>query len=560
MSKRHFVFSLILASAVCTVPLLGQNLSSFTFAPYELTRTITLSSSDSVASHFDNSDSFLFIYNRLLGQTSESKNSDFKLRQPNLNLLPVVNGSASNNTLPYSINSGSAWTGRGYSTTISGGVNLRWLIFDIQIAPTYIVSQNRNITLPEDVYESDVSKIYYEPYRYYDRPALIDTGSISRLYLGDSWAKMSFGPISAGISNQNLWWGPGRRSSILMSNNAPGFHHVTIHTNRPVGIGLGNIQFEYMAGRLEKSYYNIRPVRDYNDWRYLTALIVDFEPRITPGLHVGLIRAFHLRQRDLNERKDYFPIFQPFQKSRLPQDGGLGDGSSPDDQRASVYFNWFFEEINLQFYGEFARTDHASDIRDLLLEPNHARAYLIGFNKRFETKDLNVWSVSAEITDISNTTPSRVRLWREGQPPQDLFFYIHEAGLHHGYNHRGREIGSHYGMGSTGWFLSLQRRSSKSDMGLMAEFVRRNRVTYLAFADEFGEPARQQLDMTLGGYIQMPVQRGLADVKLGVYKTQVQNQYYMPIIEVDGSEKYRNVQNWNISLTLRINLEQLSLK
>lgn len=535
--------------------LIAQELRSFTNAPLDITRTITFTSDEEFRTHFDNSELFSSLYQRISNRSVKRPISHLT---PEITLLPVVSGSVYNSRLPYAINSGPAWSGHGLSTSLSSGVGLRWLIFDVQIAPTHIISQNRRIDLPEDILSPDVAEVYYEPYRFYDRPALIDSGSVSRTYLGESWAKVSFGPVSAGVSNQNLWWGPGRRNSILMSNNAPGFNHATIHTNRPVYVGIGNLQFEYMAGRLERSYYNERPVRDYTDWRYLTALVVDFEPRFAPGLHVGLIRAFHIRQRDIRERSDYFPIFQPFQKSRLPQDGGLGDGSAPDDQRASVYFNWHFPVSNSLFYGEFSRTDHASDIRDFYLQPNHARAFLLGFNKRFTSTAGSAWSISAELTDISNTNPSRVRLWRAGQPAQDLFFYVHTAGLHHGHNHLGREIGSHYGMGSSAWFLSAQRKGQSIDYGLMVEYVRRNRVTFLAYSDEFGDAARQQLDMTLGGYVTIPLYDGLADFKLSMYSMHIRNQYYMPVIQPDGVERYRNIQNWNISLTLVVNLDQFS--
>ena len=33
-----------------------------------------------------------------------------------------------------------------------------------------------------------------------------------------------------GISNENLWWGPSIRNSIMMSNHAQGFKHITFNT------------------------------------------------------------------------------------------------------------------------------------------------------------------------------------------------------------------------------------------------------------------------------------------------------------------------------------------
>ena len=123
-------------------------------------------------------------------------------------------------------------------------------------------------------------------------------------------------------------------------------------------------------------------------------------------------------------------------------------GSAPDDQRASAYFSWHFPVSEVTFYGEFGRTDHATDIRDFYLEPNHARAYLLGMHKVFRpaVDPGSAWSLSAEIMDASNTMPSRVRLWVRGQSPSDLGFYSHGVG---GLAHLGRGLGSFVGLAGT---------------------------------------------------------------------------------------------------------------
>ena len=61
---------------------------------------------------------------------------------------------------------------------------------------------------------------------------------------------MDFGPISIGVSNQNLWLGPGQFSSLLMSNNAPGFNHFNIQTNRPLKTPIGSFQLNVIGGTL----------------------------------------------------------------------------------------------------------------------------------------------------------------------------------------------------------------------------------------------------------------------------------------------------------------------
>lgn len=533
-----------------------------------------------------------------------------ELARPEVYLLPFTSVGQYNSNRVWSPNSGPAWSGKGYSHAATGGISARWLLFDVQLAPVWTAAENRSFDTARETLSGTARSIWIGGQGNFDTPVRLDSASVNRWYWGESWAKVMLGPLSAGVSNQNLWWGPGRRHSVLMTNNAPGFQHATLHTNRPLNMGLGDLQFQYVAGRLERSYYNEAAYPD--DWRFLTALVVDFEPRFTPGLHLGLVRAFHLRAQDLNTRRDYFPLFQPFQKSNLPPGEGLGDGSLPDDQRASVYFSWHFPESEVTFYGEFGRTDHASDIRDFYLQPNHARAYMLGMHKVFRGSRVDgasggvrgrassgvrgsasggsrgsarsgaagsisgsarggapVWSLSAEIMDASNTTPSRVRLWRAGQAPNDLRFYNHGS-VRHGYTHLGRGMGSPVGLAGTAWFLGLQRSNGIWDAGFMAEYTRKNRVTYLRLIEASYPDARQELELTAGGYLRRELFHRSLDVQLSAYFVQARNQHYVRFVDgrphaivipeegepepVLGELTYLNPLNVHVRLTVRYRL------
>ncbi|MCH8525250.1 MAG: capsule assembly Wzi family protein, partial [Balneolales bacterium] len=535
--------------------------------------------------------------------------------RPEVYLLPFTSIGQYNSDRVWSPNSGPAWSGRGYSHAATGGISARWLVFDLQLAPVWTAAENRSFDTARDLLFGTARSTWISAQGNFDTPIRLDSSAVNRWYWGETWAKVMLGPLTAGVSNQNLWWGPGRRHSVLMTNNAPGFQHATLHTNRPLNIGAGNLQFQYVAGRLERSYYNESAYSD--DWRFLTALVVDFEPRFAPGLHLGMVRAFHLRASDLKSRSDYFPLFQPFQKSRLaPGETSLQDGSAPDDQRASVYFSWHFPESEVTFYGEYGRTDHAADIRDFYLQPNHARAYMLGVHKTWSSSGSRalasrhhhtasrskpsrsrggqseaasttrhrtpstghrstlsashppVWSLSAEIMDASNTMPSRVRLWRQDQRPNDLRFYNHGS-VRHGYSHLGRGMGSPVGLAGTAWFLALQRTNGIWDAGIMVEFLRKNRVTYLRLLESDYQDARQELELTAGGYIRRDMFNRKIEVQLSSYLVQARNQHYIRLARnpvtgeaaqsADGSLlvddlHYRNPLNLHVRLTLRYRL------
>ncbi len=543
MRSIAHLFILISLAFLCAGQAYAQTLQEFTGAPGELTKVFYIHEEDSSALHFSNS---AMLRGLLLGDESIT-NRDVWM--PRMQLLPIVSASSYNSNRAWGPNSGPVWMGRGATQAFSGGLALQWMVLDVQLRPVYSSTQNRDFRTADTFLEGTYRTRFYSPYRSFDNPERIDTVAVSRMSLGDSWVKLSVGPLSAGVSNQNLWWGPGRRHTIFMTNDAPGFHHATLHTNRPIDLWLARLQFQYMAGRLERAEYN--PIEFNKDWRFLTALVVDVEPRWLPGLHLGLVRAFHLRKQDIKSNKDYFPLFQPFQKSKLAEgETPLRDGSAPDDQRASVYFSWNFPDAGFAFYGEFGRTDHASDIRDILLQPHHARAYMIGMHKVFrpEVRPEAIWSISAEITDISNTTPSRVRLWRADQPPYDLYFYTH--GRLGGYSHLGRSLGSSYGLGSTGWFFAAQRMGPGFEAGFMADYIRRNRASYLAM-QALNVEARQELELVTGIYAKKDVLNGV-NLRLSLNRVASKNRYYVPDLSLDETlpPAYFNPVNWNVQVML----------
>jgi hypothetical protein len=53
----------------------------------------------------------------------------------------------------------------------------------------------------------------------------MENGPFNKAFWGQSSIRLTFGPASIGLSNENIWWGPGIRNSLIMSNNAPGFKH-----------------------------------------------------------------------------------------------------------------------------------------------------------------------------------------------------------------------------------------------------------------------------------------------------------------------------------------------
>lgn len=190
--------------------------------------------------------------------------------------LPVVWQQQFNSHHPYGMNDGSMIQAKGYQTQFSTGVYAKFGPLSIQLRPEVVYAQNSNFT---QTYERANGTAFANAYREYlnriDLPERFSGGSYSKVTWGQSSIRLTFDPVSLGLSNENLWWGPGVRNSLLMSNNADGFKHITLNTTKPIKTYIGSFEAQLIGGRLEASHSEMPPLSGYKqkptDWRYLSA-------------------------------------------------------------------------------------------------------------------------------------------------------------------------------------------------------------------------------------------------------------------------------------------------
>jgi len=107
-----------------------------------------------------------------------------------------------------------------------------------------------------------------------------------RVELRESYAKLRLWNLEVEAGRDHLWWGPGRRGSLLLTNNAEPFDLVKLSNPDPVLLPwllryLGPVQATWFWTELEKD----RIISRAN----LTGLRIDFKP--TPNWEVGLARV-----------------------------------------------------------------------------------------------------------------------------------------------------------------------------------------------------------------------------------------------------------------------------
>jgi hypothetical protein len=175
----------------------------------------------------------------------------------------------------------------------------------------------------------------------------------------------------------------------------------------------------------------------------------------------------------INGWSDYLPMFQAFTKDNFHTDENVR-GTDAADQKLAFYFRWDFVESGFEVYGEWGREDHALDKRDILGQPDHTRAYVLGTRKRSQIDDRMSVTTTIEQTVLSNTNTYLVR-------PTGSW-YGHNL-IRQGHTNRGQLLGSSLGPGGEGQYALIEIDRGKHQLAVDLERAVRNRDLQIEFAD-----------------------------------------------------------------------------
>ena len=399
-----------------------------------------------------------------------------------LKLLPINFEFDFNSHHPYNRNNGTLIPNRGYQHLINFGLYFKNNFLTVQINPEQHFSQNLKF---DGFWEGHYDEIWAKRYLLWNRadiPERFGNKRHNNLLLGQSKFLFNFKNLSFGFSNQNLWWGPSIRNSIMMSNHSRAFNHLTLHTNKPLKTILGNFEFQLISGKLKNSGFDppstdrtfagtklFVPKRnklgETDDWRFLQSFILNYSPPFIDGFSIGFIRwvqmysaAFEGKYNWIEGRSSYFPVFQNlFRKNdkyeRL---------ESQINQAAGMYFKWIWKKSGIEIYGEYHHNDSKFNLRDLLLDSDHSRAATVGFQKHFNSKKNKDYIFSWEWTQMEQTAS---RLLRNAGS-----WYQHHA-VFDGFTNYGEVLGSSIGPGSNSHYISLKKIKDKNIVGLAFEVV-----------------------------------------------------------------------------------------
>ena len=427
-----------------------------------------------------------------------------------IKILPIDYNIEFNSRHPYNRNNGSMIPNRGYQHLISAGIYAEIGPLSIQLKPEYLYSENKDFEGFGEGPNGHYSRVWAWRYRLWnkiDMPERFGEKSISKTLIGQSSIRLNFKGLSIGISNENIWWGPSIRNSIMMSNHARGFKHITFNTSKPLKTIIGNFEWQVVSGRLESSGYlpanstqqhagtniyvpKINQRGETDDWRYLQGYSITYSPKWISGLSLGFIRWVQMYGALveggypwLEGKPTWFPAFS----NLFRKNDNYENYEAQTNQAAGLFLRWYWKDSNAEIYVDYNHNDAKQNIRDLLSDSDHSRAVTIGLQKIFKINN-DDFLFSWEWTQMEQTAS---RLLRNAGS-----WYEH-SWTYDGYTNEGEVLGAGIGPGSNSHYFALNRIRKKEKLGIAFEIIDQDNDFYHEAFASAQDPRRYWKDFNL---------------------------------------------------------------
>jgi hypothetical protein len=363
---------------------------------------------------------------------------------------PLRLGATLNSAYPYGANDGPVWAGRGLTSIVSGGFAAALGPISLVIDPIAFHANNMAFDILPNGLSGLQSFNHAGPYALYvDLPQRFGNTPYGRVDPGNSSARFDSRLLTFGLSTANEWIGPATEFPYILGTNAPGFPHIFLGTGEPLSVWIGHIHLRFMWGKLYQSDFS--PVTGPPQFAYDTAKgsVISggtirwatsgdfvFVPRGIPGLELGIARFFHVPNVPGEPNAAF--LRKPLRVIFLKNELASGDLGGFDNQEASAFFRWVFPHSGLEVFGERGFEDQLYDLRDLVLNLDHEREYMLGFQKILRQSPGQYDALRVETVNYQKPGVSRDRF--EGG------IYVHYT-LRQGHTNRGQLLGASPGAG-----------------------------------------------------------------------------------------------------------------
>lgn len=418
-----------------------------------------------------------------------------KLKKKGAKILPLLNTTIFNSNRPFGWGNYGLQNGTGFQTLLTPGAFFKFHFLEVQLRPEFVWSQNKAFKGFQDKFSGDATFARFRFWNFGDYPERFN-GDLNRFATwGQSYISLNFGKAELGFSTQNLWWGPGQFSSLIFSDNARGMKHFFIKTKSPANIGIGLLEAQMIFGRAEDS--GLEPTqntqlndlffRPFNgDWRYVNGISIAYQPSFLKNVTMGFNRTFQQYNADVrNTFRGRVPVFEAFQKEKFFQNGNtVIYDQEAQDQQVSVFFRFKSVKGKFEVYSEFGKRDHNFNWREFILNPEHARAYLFGFQKLIPLPHAGKFvQIRGEIIHQQESVNRHIRYEKLGviNTSWNTHYQVR------GFSNYGESMGAGIGVGANAQIIEAAVVKGISKVGIQLKRIENHQDFYYQIQSEIPE-------------------------------------------------------------------------
>lgn len=387
-----------------------------------------------------------------------------------------------NDSVGSGLNNESFYGATGWQERLSAGVYARYKGLELQLQPEWVLAQNKQQAMIDARFKDAdfFSRYYFYNINVIDLPSRPGKEKLNRLFPGQSFARYVFNNgLSLGVSTENLWWGPGIRNALVMTNNAPGFLHLSFQTQKPVSTSVGSFEWQMIYGWLDSS--GVEPVENERQFaefwpgayvprisqskRGIAGMVLSWQPKWVPHLYIGFANATYFYQKKTDAAGRPFPDY-PYTSS--PQ-------NKLSTSLGSLFFRYVMPQEHAEIYAEIGRADKAANLFNLIGD-SIPFAYSAGIRKMIPIGATKGFiSINAEITHLQLPDPRMIfTATNVLSIPQTRSWYTHPR-VRQGYTHHGQLLGAGIGPGSNSQTLHIAWIKGFNRIGLTAERIVMNK-------------------------------------------------------------------------------------
>ena len=488
--------------------------------------------------------------------------SHFSKKNNWIELSNISYSSIQNDDLAMGYNNESFYPAAGMQNRYSVGLRAQFGRISISLQPELVKAENKEqAEIDPSFSDADFfSRYYYSHINVIDMPSRFGTKPLQKLYPGQSSIKYNFNQFAFGISTENMWWGPGMYNSLVLTNNAPGFLHLTLNTNKPIETKVGTFEGQLIYGILDSSGIEpVENVRQRNFWagayvprvssakRNLIGHILTWQPKWVPNLYIGFASTYYFYANQIEDDPNaYYPYTASSQSINA---AALG----------SIFARYAMPKDKAEVYLEIGRADKPANIFNLIGD-TIPLGYTAGFRKLFK---LNVFpgfiEFSGEVTRLELPDPRLIFYPDNPLSIRKTKSWYTNPKIRQGYTNEGQLLGAGIGPGSNSQRADISWVNGFNKIGVHGERVVHDNdfyyYQYLTRQIGYAWANRYWVDLTYGFHTQLKWKKfifaGLIDFSSALnYKWVKVNGDY------DGPSSISDKVNKRITLSLTYQLSK----